>query len=183
MSGPTPDPAEPWPRGRSRDGGIDEIPLPGVTGRLWLCGHRVVGPDPDAALARVGADGLICLCERHELADRYPGYVAWLDRAAPERANWFPVPDLGVRSPDEHRLLVDQTVVRLRCGAGLIAHCAAGIGRSGTLAVAVLLAIGIDEGAALELVAASRPTAGPEVGAQADLITLLADRYGDSEIA
>lgn len=170
-----------WPRGRSRDGGIDEIPLPAVPGRLWLCGHRVVGPDPEAALARVGGTGLICLCERHELADRYPDYVDWLDRADPQRGHWFPVPDLGVRPLADHLGLVDHTVDRLRAGAVLIAHCAAGIGRSGTLAAAILVALGLDERAALTTVADSRPTAGPEVGAQAELITSLVGHYRSSD--
>ena len=81
-----------WPRGRSRDGGIDEIPLPAVPGRLWLCGHRVVGPDPDGALARVRADGLICFCERRELADRYP-------TTSPGSTRPIPIGPGGSRSP------------------------------------------------------------------------------------
>ncbi|MEM9564707.1 MAG: tyrosine-protein phosphatase [Actinomycetota bacterium] len=168
--------ADPWPRGRSRDGGIDEIPLPGVTGRLWLCGHRVVGPDPEAALARVGGDAIVCLCQRHELADRYPDYVEWLDSADPDRATWFPTPDLGVRPVDEFLVAVDAVVERLRSGRAVIVHCAAGIGRSGTLAAGVLLRLGLDHDRALAEVAAHRPTAGPEVGAQADLIRDVAAR-------
>lgn len=166
-----------WPRGRSSDGGIDEIPLPGVAGRLWLCGHRVVGPDPEAALARVGASGIICLCQPHELAERYPDYVTWLEGASGQRARWFPIPDLGVRPIDDHRALVDETIERLEAGAGLIAHCAAGIGRSGTFATAILLALGVDPEQASTIVAHHRPTAGPEVGSQADLIAALADHY------
>ncbi len=168
---------EPWPRGRSRDGGIDEIPLPGVTGRLWLCGHRVVGPDPKAALARVEAEAIVCLCQRHELAERYPAYVDWLDAGGPGRASWFPTPDLGVRPLEEFVAAVDHLVDGLRSGTGMIVHCAAGIGRSGTMAAGVLLALGVDHDRALATVAEHRPTAGPEVGAQAELIELVATRY------
>jgi len=51
------------------DGGIDEIPLPPLArGRLWLCGKHAIGPDPDGLLERVGADGVVCLNEEHELA-------------------------------------------------------------------------------------------------------------------
>ncbi|MEL6981767.1 MAG: hypothetical protein AAFO29_05025 [Actinomycetota bacterium] len=169
---------EPWPRGRSRDGGIDEIPLPDVAGRLWLCGHRVVGPDPEAALTRVEATSILCLCQRHELAERYPDYVRWLDEADDDRARWFPIPDLGVSPVGDLIELVDASVARLRSGERLVAHCAAGIGRSGTFATAVLLALGVGHDEALATVADNRPTAGPEVGSQADLIAELAIRYG-----
>lgn len=170
-----------WPRGRSHDGGIDEIPLPVATGRLWLCGHRVVGPDPEAALARVDAHSLLCLCQDHELAERYPGYVAWLGRNGPDRARWFPIPDLGVPPLDGLLGLIDDTTDRLHRGDRLIVHCAAGIGRSGTVAAALLLAMGLDHDEALTTVATNRPTAGPEVGSQADLIAELADHFADTQ--
>lgn len=167
---------DPWPRGRSRDGGIDRIPLE-TMGQLWLCGHRVVGPGPEEALARVGGDTIVCLCQEHELAERYPDYLDWLDQTGPDRALWFPTPDLGIRPVAEFLDLVDTTVERLGQGRRIVAHCAAGIGRSGTLAAAILLALGTDEQQALATVAASRPTAGPEVGAQADLIVEVATHY------
>lgn len=167
----------PWPRGRARDGGIDEIPLPTVSGRLWLCGHRVVGPDPEAALDRVGARSVLCLCQEHELVERYPAYVTWLRETAPDRARWFPIPDLGVPGLPDLVGLVDESTARLRAGERLVAHCAAGIGRSGTFAAAVLLALGVDHERALATVAANRPTAGPEVGSQADLIAELARHF------
>jgi len=172
--------ADPWPRGRSRDGGIDEIPLPGTAGQLWLCGHRVVGPDPEAALARVGAASILCLCQDHELTARYPDYVAWLASEGPERARWFPIPDLGVPPLPEMLGLVEESTARLRDGERLIVHCAAGIGRSGTFATAVLLALGVRHDEATAVVASSRPTAGPEVGSQADLIAALADHFAPS---
>lgn len=172
--------ADPWPRGRSRDGGIDEIPLPGATGSLWLCGHRVVGPDPEAALARVGAASILCLCQDHELRERYPDYVAWLASEGAERARWFPIPDLGVPALADMLGLIEDSTARLRAGDRLIAHCAAGIGRSGTFATAVLLALGVSHDEATAIVADNRPTAGPEVGAQADLIAALADHYASS---
>jgi hypothetical protein len=130
----------------SLDGGIHEVPLPQVGGRLWLCGKHVVGPDPDAALQRVEADTIVCLVEQHELADRYPNYVAWLSAAPPTRAVRFP-----------------------------IVHCGAGIGRAGTTAVAVLVLLGEPLDAALTQVRAHRPMAGPEGGMQMALVRALAD--------
>src|SRR5687768_2482553 len=82
----------------NHDGGLHEIPLDAVPGRLWLCGKHMIGPDPEAVLARTGAHTVVCLTERHELADRYPHYVRWLDEHhsadAEGRALWFPVHDL-----------------------------------------------------------------------------------------
>jgi protein-tyrosine phosphatase len=159
-----------WPVGRSRDGGVDEVPLPGP-GRLWLCGKHAIGPDPEAALASVGATVVVCLNERAELADRYPGYVAWLERDP--RARWHPVPDLHAPPVDEARELVAELRVRLDAGAGLLVHCGAGIGRAGTLAAAVLMSYGVPLDEALTTVRASRPMAGPEAGAQAELLASL----------
>src|SRR4051794_41371069 len=82
-----------WPSERSLDGGIDEIPQRGP-GRLWLAGKHAVGPDPEALLTRVGADAIVCLNERHEIDDRYPGYVEWLVEEAPPRAHRVPIHDL-----------------------------------------------------------------------------------------
>jgi protein-tyrosine phosphatase len=169
-----------WPSGRSRDGGIDEIPLPDVPGRLWLCGKHAIGPDPQALLGRVGATSVVCLTEVAELVDRYPEYVAWLRAAHAEQAVWFPIPDLHAPEAGAAVALVDDLARRLRGGAQVVIHCAAGFGRSGTLATCVLIALGTGAADALALVAASRPMAGPEVGAQRDLVEAFAGHLADA---
>jgi len=175
-----------WPRGRARDGGIDEIPLPvgsaggagGGTelaaGRLWLCGKHVVGPDPEAALARVGATTIVCLNERDELADRYPAYVDWLAANRGTRAVWFPIPDL--HAPPMHTVLplLEDLRERLVDGESVVMHCGAGIGRAGTLAACLLVSLGLGSDEALAVVAANRPMAGPEAGSQRELVDALA---------
>jgi protein-tyrosine phosphatase len=166
-----------WPAGRQRDGGIDEVPLPdGAAGRLWLCGKHAIGPDVEATLAAVGASVVVCLNERAELADRYPGYVAWLDAHRGGRAVWHPIPDLHAPPVEEATELVSRLRAHLDAGEGLLLHCGAGIGRAGTVAAALLLGYGLPLDAALSTVRASRPTAGPEAGAQADLLATLARR-------
>jgi protein-tyrosine phosphatase len=159
-----------WPLGRARDGGVDEVPVPGP-GRLWLCGKHAVGPDVEAVLASTGATVVVCLNERAELVERYPAYVAWLERDP--RALWYPVPDLHAPPLDEARALVADLRARLDAGDGLLVHCGAGIGRAGTLAAAVLLGYGIPLDDALAIVRASRPMAGPEAGAQVELLARL----------
>jgi protein-tyrosine phosphatase len=155
-----------WPSGRSRDGGIDEIPLPGVPGRLWLCGKHAVGPDVEAALERVGATRVVCLSERHELADRYGSYVDWLEAHRGTRAHWFPTPDLHALPVARMGADVGVLVAELRAGSGVLAHCGAGIGRAGTLAAAILIELGVSLERALAVVAEHRPMAGPEAGEQ-----------------
>jgi hypothetical protein len=159
---------------RAQHGGIDEIPLPAATGRLWLCGKHLVGPDPEAAMRHVGADAIVCLVQEFEIADRFPDYPSWLRSNAAERALWFPIPDLDALTLNATRPLIDDVLARVRAGSGVIVHCAAGIGRSGTTAVAVLLHLGMSLDEALTHVRTHRPMAGPEVGRQLDLVRAIA---------
>lgn len=173
-----------WLNRRQRDGGIDRIPLPGdVPGALWLCGKHAIGPDHVRAIGETGGRAtVVCLAERHELADRYPDYVAWLEAEHGARAVWWPIHDL--HAPPVERMLpfVDDLVTRLRDGGDLLVHCAAGIGRSGTTAVCVLTRLGVAVEAALAVVAVHRPAAGPEVGAQRELVEAVA-AFGQAEWA
>ena len=168
-----------WLSERSRNGGVDEIPLPGGPGRLWLAGKHLVGPDPEAALARTGATAVVCLNERHELADRYPAYVEWLRANPPARALWWPIPDLHAPPIDAIAPLLDDLLDRLGRAEGLLVHCGAGVGRAGTLAAALLVRAGTEVAAALEVVAAHRPLAGPESDAQRALVHAAARTGGD----
>lgn len=159
-----------WPHGRSRDGGIDEIPLDDVAGRLFLCGKHAVGPDPVAALERAGASTIVCLNDHAELLPRYPRYVEWLRHHAPARAVHHPIHDMRAPALTEFESLVEDLHGRLLAGEGLLVTCGAGIGRAGTVAAGVLIRLGASLDEALETVRTNRPMAGPEVGAQMDLL-------------
>ena len=165
-----------WLGARGRDGGIDRIPLPdGVPGGLSACGKHAIGPDHDAALARAGATTVVCLVEAYELEDRYPEYLAWLrSAAAAGTAVWFPIHDLHAPPLDRALELLAELRRRMDAGEHLLLHCAAGIGRTGTVAACLLIGMGMDAPAALAHVAAHRPMAGPEVGAQQDLVAAVA---------
>jgi protein-tyrosine phosphatase len=164
-----------WRSERSRNGGIDRIPVPDVAGELWLCGKHLIGPEPESAIERVGADVVVCLNQRHELEDRYPDYVRWL--RTDERAWWVPVPDLAAPPVDVARDLARRVGEHLAAGRTVLAHCGAGIGRAGTLAASVLVVRGHTVESAIEIVAASRPMAGPEAGAQLALLHALASSF------
>lgn len=71
---------------------------------------------------------------------------------------------------------IAELVRRLDDGEHLLMHCAAGIGRTGTMAVCLLMELGMAQPTAQALVATHRPMAGPEVGAQIDLVTAWAAR-------
>ncbi len=164
-----------WLSARQRDGGIDRIPLPDdVPGQLWLCGKHAIagrhGSMPDTT--PLPWSTIVCLTERHELADRYPGYVRWLDQAG-DQALWWPIPDLHAPDLESALSFVDDLTDRLRRGDSLLLHCGAGFGRAGTIAVCVLIRLGLTVEAAERIVAANRPMAGPEIGAQADLVRAL----------
>jgi protein-tyrosine phosphatase len=165
-----------WQRERSRNGGADRIPLPDVIGGLWLCGKHFIGPDPEDALRKTGASTAVCLSQAPELADRYPEYLDWLATNATGRAVWFPVPDLHAPDVELAAELVDGLRRRIEAGEVLLVHCGAGIGRAGTIAAALLMSMGVDLDEAVQTVAASRPMAGPEAGAQRELLEALAQR-------
>ena len=149
---------------RTRNGGLDEVPLPAGPGRMWLCGKHVVGPDPEGVLVRTGATAIVCLNEIGELYSRYPDYVEWLRTHNGDRAMWVPTHDMHPLADFE--TVVDAVRARLDEGQGVVIHCGAGIGRAGTLAIAVLLSLGMRLDTALDHLRAHRPMAGPQTREQ-----------------
>jgi len=155
------------------DGGIHEIPLPGVTGKMWLCGKHYIAPRPDEVLQTFNADRVICLVHHHELRSHYSDYVSWLRTS--DRAVWFPIHDLSSPDFDDVVDLYQSVAEQIRSGDAVIVHCAAGIGRAGTLAVGVCQILGMSLDDALLHVRRHRPGAGPEAGQQMEAVRYLAD--------
>jgi protein-tyrosine phosphatase len=162
-----------WVELRSQHGGVDEIPLPDeMPGKLWLCGKRFIAPDPEAAMAYVGADSAVCLSEPHEL-EWYPGYIEWLQTQPPERVVWCPIPDLHVPPRGQALELLNELRSRLVSGRRVLMHCGAGIGRAGTVAAGLLIMAGETPEAAISHLRAHRSLCGPEAGAQTELLEWL----------
>jgi protein-tyrosine phosphatase len=116
----------------------------------------------------------VCLTRPQELGDRYPGYVEWLEANQPDRALWWPIADLDAPHVEQAVVLLNQLRGRLGRGQTLLMHCGAGIGRAGTVAAGLLVTSGWSVHDAVAHVAAHRPLAGPEAGAQTALLYALA---------
>ena len=153
---------------------IDRVPVPGVTRSLFLCARDDVAPDPDGALAAAGdASLVVCLNEEHEL-ERYPSYVEWLRINEGERALWSPTRDWNAQPLVSAWPTIQTVAHRLERGDGVLVHCAMGQGRAGTMAVCVMLTLGVDRDEALRLVAQHRRHAGPASRAQWALVDAVA---------
>jgi protein tyrosine phosphatase len=162
-----------WPTGRQRDGGIDRITLPAdVEGSLFLCGKHVIGSDPESVRDLLGEGTVVVSFNQPRDIARYEGYAAWL--AASPDARWLPIPDFHAPALHEALPLLTELADLLRTGRPVVMHCSAGIGRAGTMAVALLMVLGVPWSTALAQVARERRGAGPEVGSQSDLIQSLA---------
>jgi hypothetical protein len=155
--------------------GLDRIGLPnGVDGQLWLCSKHVVGPAPEEVRGEIGEGTVVVSFNKPGDLAMFDGYAAWL--ASSPDARWFPIMDFHAPDLDDALVMLDEIVGLLRAGRPVLMHCSAGVGRTGTMAVAVLMLLGVDMDHALEQVARQRRGAGPEVGAQRNLILAL-DAY------
>lgn len=160
---------------------IDRVPVPGVTRSLFLCGRNDAAPDPEGALAAAGdASLLVCLNEEHELAANYLDYVDWLRANQGERAMWHPTRDWRARPLESALPVVLMIASRLRRGEGVLMHCAMGQGRAGTMAVCVLMALGVERDEALRLVAEHRRHAGPASRSQWALVDAVEAHLADA---
>ena len=148
-----------------------------VSGRLAVMSRPSGGDALVRALQglrRKGIDALVCaltegerdllgLAAEPELA-RDAG-LAFID---------FPIADFSVPDDDDLAELAAKLAVRLRSGDYVVVHCRGGIGRSGTVAAAALIALGATAEQAMELVSEARGVPAPETESQRALLRRLA---------
>ena len=161
---------------------IDEVPLPSppARGRLFVTNFSAVGPDPQAALDRVGASTLACMLTDREIELRYPAYGEWLDthggEAESPRALWLPTPDGGVTADDAVLDLVREVVGSLDSGDGVLVHCGAGMARTSVIGILAMVAFGAEPTQAAIDFRAARPGGGPDGPPQEHQIERLVPR-------
>lgn len=79
----------------------------------------------------------------------------------------LPVPDLGVpRDSQAFVQIVHALAERIRGGASVAVHCRQSVGRSGTLAVFIVVALGVSLESSIECVSRARGAPVPETQVQ-----------------
>ena len=123
-----------------------------------------------------GVGAIVCLVEKPELYGKSSQYAQALEAGAvPCAVLHFEIPDRG--APEDRNgfwALANDVAKRLRSGGVVLIHCAGGVGRTATLAISVLLALGETASAARSLV--SRAGSTVETAPQSELISWCATR-------
>jgi protein-tyrosine phosphatase len=148
-------------------------------GRLFL--HSMLGryeayEDARQEIARCHIARVVCLAPLAEVQTKSPLYAQAIETTQPPwRQEMFPIPDYGVpEDRDTFWRLAQRLATALQSGERVLIHCGAGIGRTGTLATCVLLALGMTTEHARAAVRAAGSS--PETAAQQELIAWAAAR-------
>ncbi len=151
---------------------IDEIALPGggVLGLTHCPGRNGVDgrarrwrrglPADLGAIDRWGATTLLTLLEEREFATL--GVPGFAEAVRGHRFDWRHVPIPDMRPPQAEaleawRISGPAVMGALRRGERVLIHCAAGLGRSGTLAAKLLVEFGVSPQEAIARVRSARP--------------------------
>lgn len=128
-----------------------------VRGALWLSsmpGRFEPWPHFLAEAAQARLDLVACLTPRDEVASLSPEYDAALVQDALP-FEWMNLPMRNFGLPDDpagFRQGIEQLAARVQAGYGVMLHCAAGMGRTGSAAACVLKRLGLPAEQALQRV-------------------------------
>lgn len=129
---------------------LREVSMPeNIPGQLFLSHMPGRNEELNKALevirqARISV--IVCLNPLHEIDLKSPEYAkAIINKRLDFAWKHFPLFDFGVPNDKEAFIsLVNSITDRLRNGDRILIHCAGGIGRTATLAISVLIALGIE---------------------------------------
>jgi len=121
---------------------MHRVELPGnLEGHLFL--HSMPGRyEPleefldEIVLKNIGC--VVCLSSPEEIQQKSPAYATFLAGTVPWEHIAFPMWNSAMHDAPSLEPLTREIVKRLREGRNVLIHCDSGIGRAGTVAVAVL---------------------------------------------
>lgn len=119
---------------------------------------------------------IVCLAEKDELQEKSCQYARAIEAGTvPCLVIHFEIPDRGApENRDGFWVLARGVAKRLQSGEAVLIHCAGGVGRSATLAICVLLALGEAVSDARHVV--SRAGSTVETAPQSQLISWCASK-------
>jgi protein-tyrosine phosphatase len=159
---------------------LREVNLPAaISSQLFLGAmpgrHQSFGT-AEIEILDVGVHRVVCLAPLNEIRQKSPEYAHAIEhRSFSWVQEFFEIPDYGVPQDREAFWRLAETLAgRLRSGEKILIHCGAGIGRTGTLAVCILMALGVTRPEACKDI--TDAGAGPERRSQEDLVRWAAQR-------
>ena len=117
----------------------------GVPGDYYSTACRAAMSDRERGThVRNTVRAIVCLAEKDELQEKSSEYAQALEAGTvPCLVLPFEIPDRGApEDRDAFWTLAGDVAKRLQSGEAVLIHCAGGIGRTATLAICVLLALG-----------------------------------------
>jgi protein-tyrosine phosphatase len=123
-----------------------------------------------------GIHAIVCLAEQNEIHEKSFDYAQALAAGTvPCPVHHFEIPDRGAaENRDAFWQLAGQVAQRLCLGEAVLIHCAGGVGRTATLAISVLVALGKPVSEARNIV--SRAGSTLETAPQSQLVSWCASQ-------